>query len=179
VRAWTVALSGSHRAAREAVGPLLVGGLGPGPAAPVVEAWLLETRGRLAREDRAGARNALRRAIDHAVPLDALRPFVHAGDEVRALLVDQLVGGGDRAAFAARVVAARTGTHPPTTIGLSARQYDVLGRLPSLDSLEEIAEDLDVSINTIKSHISAIYAKLGVGTRREAVLTAHEQGLLR
>jgi LuxR family maltose regulon positive regulatory protein len=179
VRAWTATLSGSHRAAREAVGPLLVGGLGPGPAAPVVEAWLLETRGRLAREDRPGARNALRRAIDHAVPLDALRPFVHAGDEVRALLVDQLVGGGDRAAFAARVVTARTGTHTPATTGLSARQYDVLGRLPSLDSLEEIAEDLDVSINTIKSHISAIYAKLGVGTRREAVLTAHEQGLLR
>ncbi len=178
VRAWTAALSGSHRAAREAVHPLLAGRLRPGPAAPVVEAWLLETRGRLAREDRPGARNALRTAIDHAVPLDALRPFVQAGDEVRALLVDELVGGGGRAAFAARVVAARTGTHARATAGLSARQYDVLGRLPSLDSLEEIAEDLDVSINTIKSHIRAIYAKLGVGTRREAVLAAHEQGVL-
>jgi LuxR family transcriptional regulator, maltose regulon positive regulatory protein len=179
VRAWTAAVGGSHRATRDALDPLLAGGHRPGPAATVVEAWLLETRGRLAREDRPGARNALRTAIDHAVPLDALRPFVHAGDEVRALLVDQLVGGGDRAAFAARVVAARTGTKAPATTGLSARQYDVLGRLPSLDSLEEIAEDLDVSINTIKSHIRAIYAKLGVGTRREAVLTAHEQGLLR
>jgi LuxR family maltose regulon positive regulatory protein len=178
VRAWTAALSGSYRATREAVEPLLAGRLGPGPAATVVEGWLLETRGRLAREDRPGARNALRTAIDHAVPLDAVRPFVHAGDEVRALLVDELVGGGDRGAFAARVVAARTGTHAPVMAGLSARQYDVLGRLPSLDSLEEIAEDLDVSINTIKSHIRAIYAKLGVGTRRDAVLTAHQQGLL-
>ena len=113
------------------------------------------------------------------MPLDALRPFVLAGDEIRALLVDQLAGSGDRAAFVARVVAARTGPDAPRASGLSARQYDVLGRLPSLDSLEEIAGDLDVSINTIKSHIRAIYAKLGVGTRREAVLTAHQQGLLR
>ncbi len=179
VRAWTAAESGSPHATREALEPLLAGGLPPGPAATVVEAWLLETRGRLARRDRPGARNALRTALDHAVPLDALRPFVHAGDEVGALLVDQLVGTGDRAAFAARAVAARTGTRAPTTTGLSARQFDVLGRLPSLESLEEIAEDLDVSINTIKTHIRAIYAKLGVGTRREAVLTAHEQGLLR
>ncbi len=179
VRARTAALRGSHRAAREALEPLLAGGPRSGPAATLVEAWLLETRARLAREDRPGARNTLRTAIEHAVPLDALRPFVHAGDEVRALLVDQLVGGGDRAAFAARVVAARTATKTPATTGLSARQYDVLGRLPSLESLEEIAEDLDVSINTLKSHIRAIYAKLGVGTRREAVLTAHERGLLR
>jgi LuxR family maltose regulon positive regulatory protein len=55
----------------------------------------------------------------------------------------------------------------------------VLTRLPSLESLDEIAEALDVSINTIKSHVRAIYGKLGVSTRREAVLTAHEQGLLR
>ncbi|WP_433787831.1 LuxR C-terminal-related transcriptional regulator [Actinomycetospora sp. CA-101289] len=178
VRARTAAGAGDDHAMRHAVAPLLPGGLPPGPAPTLVEAWLLETRGRLARRDRPGARRALRTALDHALPLDARRPFVHAGDAVRALLVDQLVGGGDRAAFVARTLAARAGGAPAPS-GLSSREHDVLTRLPSLESLDEIAEDLDVSINTIKSHVRAIYGKLGVSTRREAVLTAHEQGLLR
>jgi LuxR family maltose regulon positive regulatory protein len=33
-------------------------------------------------------------------------------------------------------------------------------------------------VNTIKSHVRAIYGKLGVSTRRTAVLTALEHGLL-
>ncbi len=179
VRAWTAAAAGTDRAMRDAIAPLLAGGLPPGPVPTLVEAWLVETRGRLARGDRPGARHALRTALDHAVPLDARRPFVHAGDAVRALLVDQLVGGGDRAAFVARTLGARAGGREPGTTGLSSREHDVLTRLPSLESLDEIAEALDVSINTIKSHVRAIYGKLGVSTRREAVLTAHEQGLLR
>ena len=179
VRAWTAAAAGADRAMRDAVAPLLAGGLPPGPVPTLVEAWLVETRARLARGDRPGARHALRTALDHAVPLDARRPFVHAGDAVRALLVDQLVGGGDRAAFVARTLGARAGARERGTTGLSSREHDVLTRLPSLESLDEIAEDLDVSINTIKSHVRAIYGKLGVSTRREAVLTAHEQGLLR
>ena len=44
--------------------------------------------------------------------------------------------------------------------------------------LAEIAEDLAVSVNTVKSHVRAIYGKLGVNTRRTAVLTALERGLL-
>jgi LuxR family maltose regulon positive regulatory protein len=47
-----------------------------------------------------------------------------------------------------------------------------------LCNLEEIADDLDVSINTVKSHVRAIYSKLGVSSRRTAVLAAHEHGLL-
>jgi LuxR family maltose regulon positive regulatory protein len=178
VRAWTAGAAGADRAMRDAVAPLLAGGLPPGPVPTRVEAWLVETRGLLARGDRPGARHALRTALDHAVPLDARRPFVHAGDAVRALLVDQLVGGGDRAAFVARTLAAHAGAREPA-MGLSFREHDVLARLPSLESLDEIAEDLDTSINTIKSHVRAIYGKLGVSTRPEAVLTAHEQGLLR
>ena len=35
-----------------------------------------------------------------------------------------------------------------------------------------------MSVNTVKSHVRAIYGKLGVKTRRTAVLTALERGLL-
>ena len=45
-------------------------------------------------------------------------------------------------------------------------------------SLDEIATDLTVSVNTVKSYVRSIYAKLGVSSRRMAVLSAHESGLL-
>ena len=53
---------------------------------------------------------------------------------------------------------------------LSAREQDVLAQLVSLSNLGEIADDLEVSVNTVKSHVRAIYGKLGVNTRRTAVL---------
>ena len=61
---------------------------------------------------------------------------------------------------------------------LSRRELAVLELLPSLRSMDEIASDLTVSINTLKSHIRSIYSKLGVSNRRCAVLAAHEHGLI-
>ena len=77
----------------------------------------------------------------------------------------------------------RTGPSPPGRPGkpntiLSERELTVLGLLPSMLSLDEIATDLTVSVNTVKSHVRSIYAKLGVSSRRLAVLAAHEHGLL-
>jgi LuxR family maltose regulon positive regulatory protein len=54
----------------------------------------------------------------------------------------------------------------------------VLALLPSLLSAREIATEFTVSVNTVKSHIRSIYAKLGVSTRREAVSHARERGLI-
>ena len=59
---------------------------------------------------------------------------------------------------------------------LSERELTVLGLLPSMLSLDEIAADLTVSVNTVKSHVRSIYAKLGVKAARR--LAAHEHGLL-
>jgi LuxR family maltose regulon positive regulatory protein len=66
----------------------------------------------------------------------------------------------------------------PPAPELSGRERDVLAQLVSMSNLGEIADDLEVSINTVKSHVRAIYGKLGVNTRRTAVLTAVERGLL-
>jgi LuxR family maltose regulon positive regulatory protein len=41
-----------------------------------------------------------------------------------------------------------------------------------------MAEELVVSVNTVKTQIRSIYAKLGVATRRAAVTRAQERGLL-
>ena len=68
--------------------------------------------------------------------------------------------------------------HQRQTTMLSEREITVLGLLPSLLSLDEIATDLTVSVNTVKSHLRSIYTKLGVSSRRMAVRSAHERGLL-
>jgi LuxR family maltose regulon positive regulatory protein len=67
---------------------------------------------------------------------------------------------------------------PPGAATLSERELTVLGLLPSMLSLDEIATDLTVSVNTVKSHVRSIYTKLGGTSRRMAVLSAHEHGLL-
>jgi DNA-binding CsgD family transcriptional regulator len=61
---------------------------------------------------------------------------------------------------------------------LSRCELVVLAMLSSLQSLDEIAADLIVSVNTVKSHVRSIYSKLGVSSRRSAVLAAHERGLV-
>lgn len=61
---------------------------------------------------------------------------------------------------------------------LSERELTVLRYLPSTLSLPEIARELYVSPNTVKTQCSAIYRKLGVTSRAAAVRAAHELGLL-
>ncbi|MDF2506760.1 MAG: LuxR family transcriptional regulator [Microbacterium sp.] len=54
---------------------------------------------------------------------------------------------------------------------LSERERDVFQQLQTARTLHEIAKELAVSINTVKTHQRAIYRKLGVSSRREAVRT--------
>jgi LuxR family maltose regulon positive regulatory protein len=100
-----------------------------------------------------------------------------AGNMVRALLVHHHGSFGACDDFADRALAAGPRRENQETI-LSARELTVLLMLSSRLSINEIADDLTVSVNTVKSHIRSIYTKLGVGSRRSAVLTAHEHGLL-
>jgi LuxR family maltose regulon positive regulatory protein len=61
---------------------------------------------------------------------------------------------------------------------LTAREREVLALLPTHLSYESIAERLYVSLNTGKTHIKAIYRKLGTTSREEAVSRARALGLL-
>ena len=44
--------------------------------------------------------------------------------------------------------------------------------------MRDIGRELYVSVNTVKTHVRRIYAKLGVSSRVEAVARAHELGVL-
>jgi LuxR family maltose regulon positive regulatory protein len=61
---------------------------------------------------------------------------------------------------------------------LTERESIVLHYLPTMLKAGEIADDLYVSVNTVKAHLRAIYRKLGVANRRDAVERARTSGLL-
>jgi LuxR family maltose regulon positive regulatory protein len=178
MRAWAEAAAGAHHTARSVVRPLLAQQPRSVLASTMVEAELLGATVALRDGDRASARGALHAALHRAEQLDAIRPFALAEPEVRALLVDQLGDVEDHHTFAYRAFVSDGRTRLPPAVRLSAREREVLDQLPSLRNLDEIADHLAVSVNTVKSHVRAIYGKLGVSSRRTAVLAAHGQGLL-
>ncbi len=119
-----------------------------------------------------------------------IRLFLHAGPAVTALLRSVTSREG-RHAHARRVLDAvdLTGSSPllvPKTQQaarsglvdeLSSRELDVLRLLRTDLSGPEIARELHVSMNTLRSHTKSIYTKLGATSRREAVGRATEHGL--
>ncbi|PWK47138.1 LuxR family maltose regulon positive regulatory protein [Actinoplanes xinjiangensis] len=66
----------------------------------------------------------------------------------------------------------------PSAGPLSEREVDVLQYLPTVLTAGEIAENLGISVNTVKAHMRSIYRKLGAARRREAVVTARQSGLI-
>jgi DNA-binding CsgD family transcriptional regulator len=65
------------------------------------------------------------------------------------------------------------------SLGISAREYDVLTLLAAGRSNKEIAQALSVSPNTVKTHIARLFEKLEAARRTEAILRARELGLIR
>jgi two-component system nitrate/nitrite response regulator NarL len=61
---------------------------------------------------------------------------------------------------------------------LSARERQVLERLPEGETLESIADALEVSRRTVKTYVARIYTKLHVQNRAQAVVAAARHGLL-
>jgi len=74
---------------------------------------------------------------------------------------------------------APAGSRQPLVDSLSKRELDVLRLLDSDLGGPDIARELSVSVNTVRTHTRHIYAKLGVTTRREAVREAARLGVLR
>ena len=178
MRAWTAEVEGHEPQARALLRPLMESAQAALMPHTPVEAWLLEAGLCLSAGDRSAARHALSTALGLAKPIDTVRPFAMAGPGVRELLAAQQSSFGASNTFAAQALRAATATATNTAKALSERELTVLTMLPSMLSLVDIATDLTVSVNTVKSHVRSIYIKLGVSSRRAAVLAAHENGLL-
>lgn len=105
--------------------------------------------------------------------------FIAEGRTVVNKCVDPGVAGRylDRVAARHHLVASQPST--PTLIeALTDRELTVLRYLPSALSQREIANELYVSLNTVKTHCRAIYRKLGAGGRKAAVQTARDLDIL-
>jgi ATP/maltotriose-dependent transcriptional regulator MalT len=79
---------------------------------------------------------------------------------------------------ALRLVVDLAGARPVVTDELTGREQGVLGLLPTGLSAREIADELGISRDTVKTHTKRIYQKLGVSSRRAAVARGRELGLL-
>ena len=178
MRVWSDVAVGHNDSARATLRRILDGRVDAVLPSTLVDAYLQETVLAANAEDHFAARRALQTAVDIAEPLDLLRPFVNAGPVVRELLAQRYGSLEAADTFGGRALAAGACDGRALQAVLSRREFAVLELLPSLRSMDEIASDLTVSINTLKSHIRSIYSKLGVSNRRCAVLTAHEHGLI-
>jgi LuxR family maltose regulon positive regulatory protein len=84
----------------------------------------------------------------------------------------------ERSESALRLVVDVSGARPVVTDELTAREEAVLGLLPTGLSAREIAGELGISRDTVKTHTKHIYQKLGVSSRRDAVARGRDLGLL-
>ncbi len=85
----------------------------------------------------------------------------------------------ERTEKALRLRAPRRATSTPSTFwDLSPREIEVLRLLPGALSQREMAAELYVSFNTVRTHTRVIFSKLGVSSRPEAVVRARELGLI-
>ena len=174
---------GDPRAAAAALAPVLDGSA-PATSQPLhILSFLREAIARDALGDPGAAEHALERALDLAEPDGMLVPFLlhpapgllarHARHRTaHASLIGEILS-----LLAGNKPAPPAGAQPPLE-PLSDSEIRVLRYLPTNLSTREIANELYVSPNTVKTHMHRLYAKLGTHRRGEAVTRARALGLL-
>jgi len=106
--------------------------------------------------------------------LDKAAPFEDFIDAIRRVAAGEVV-------VAPRFLPAltRRATSQKDSGALSRRELEVLQLLSEGKSTAEVAEQLILSVNTVRNHITHLMAKLGVRSRLEAVNVAVRRGLIR
>ena len=153
-----------------------------GRAGSVREIRVLQALAHQARGDRTEAVEALRQSlVDTPEPDSYVRLYLDEGAPMLTLLRH----AADASPRAQRLLERATASipasaEPPQGMGegLSHRELEVLRLLGSELTGPEIARELYVTLNTLRTHTKRIFTKLDVTTRAAAVRRAHERGLL-
>jgi LuxR family maltose regulon positive regulatory protein len=170
-----------------------------GRTGSVIEIQALRALAHAAAGDDPGGLAALAEALTLATPEGYLRVFVDEGAPMAALLGRLLTAGQTRIGAAsgvppdylARLTEAfeqagqvvlprsrRGGLLPGLVVPLTARELEVMGLLAAGRSNPAIAEELVITLDTVKRHVTHILDKLGAANRIQAVTRARELGLL-
>jgi LuxR family maltose regulon positive regulatory protein len=146
-----------------------------------IEIMILQALAHHARGDSSSALATLEQALERAEPAGYVRIFLDEGAPMAALL--RAAARQGVAVHHARRLLADLDAGPPAASQqvlvdeLSGRELEVLRLLRSDLSGPDIARELLVSLNTMRTHTKNIFTKLGVNNRREAVRRAAELGL--
>jgi LuxR family maltose regulon positive regulatory protein len=156
----------------------------------VIEIMILQSLAHQGQGNQPRALAALEHALALAEPEGYVRAFVDEGEAMHSL-IEKLSRNRNHplSGYADKLLAAFAHPEAPlqSTIPnqksvlvepLSERELEVLRLLRSELSGPEIAEQLIVSLNTLRTHTKNIFNKLGVNNRRAAVRRAEELGLL-
>jgi LuxR family maltose regulon positive regulatory protein len=152
----------------------------------VIDIRLVEALAHQCRGDLSSALAALEQALSLAEPEGYVRTFLDEGAPMAVLLT----AAADRAGASPYVRRlrgplgatpegpTRDRTTPALVEPLSSRERDVLRLLGTDLNGPEIARELVVSLNTVRTHTKNLYMKLGVNNRRAALRRARELDLL-
>jgi LuxR family maltose regulon positive regulatory protein len=150
------------------------------------ETWLLDALALDALAEHTEAARSLERSLDLAEPAGLRRIVVTHGDAIGPLLRRHARHGTAHSAMLAdfletierRARPARRAAPEVMAEPLTEREQAIVAYLPTMMSNQEIAGMLGISVNTVKTHLKAIYRKLGSPGRREAVQRARELTLI-
>ncbi|MPY91793.1 MAG: DNA-binding response regulator [Acidimicrobiia bacterium] len=161
-------------------------------ASPPVDVLLFDTFGRFALGvhdlERLVANPAFRHVVAYSTETSPgsvarMLDLGASGYFTKDLSAEAIVEGLERVARGVRAVLveaphrARHAPHwPGAALGLTERESEVLALLSRGFRNNEIGEALFVSVDTVKSHVKAVYRKLGVRNRAEAVAAALFEG---
>jgi LuxR family transcriptional regulator, maltose regulon positive regulatory protein len=149
----------------------------------VIEILVLQALAGQARGDSPSTLALLQRALTLAEPEGYVRIFVDEGSHMASLLRAS-AKHGIAPSYVRRLLAAlnKTEDSAPAHQGLieplSERELEVIRLLGTDLNGPDIARELVVSLNTVRTHTKNIYAKLGVNDRRAAVRRAQELDLM-
>jgi len=148
-----------------------------------IEIRVLQALAYQAQNDLPRALESLEHALTLAEPEGYVRLFVDEGQSMMLLLREAARRGivpnyASQLQMAFEQAGDGIPTAQPLIEPLSDRELDVLRLLGTELSGPEIAQELNVSLNTLRTHTQNIYTKLGVNNRRAAIRRAEELRLL-
>lgn len=146
----------------------------------VIETLILLALSFISQGKTESAMSPLKRALILAEPEGYVRIFVNEGEPL-ARLLKQLAITGFRADYLGKLLASFSSYSDKRQVlfdPLSERELEVLRLIVAGLTNREIAEELVVSLGTVKTHINHIYQKLEVRNRTQAVARARDLNLI-